>query len=134
VRASNAHELFLVSDALAPLGLPDGVYPWDSRQIEVTQGTARLTDGTLSGTTLPLLEGVKRLVKWGVCSPETAIALATETPRQALNLPEFGLGQSVRNLLRWHWEPQSQTLDWERLWTKDFDSVFKAEFAPGATT
>jgi N-acetylglucosamine-6-phosphate deacetylase len=133
IRASNPGELFLVSDALAPLGLPDGIYPWDSRQIEVTQGTARLTDGTLSGTTLPLLEGVKNLVKWNVCSPETAIALATETPRQALKLPGFGLGQSVRNLLRWHWEPQSQTLSWERLWTKEFSVVFEAAFAPGAT-
>jgi N-acetylglucosamine-6-phosphate deacetylase len=34
LRASNPGELFLVSDALAPLGLPDGLYPWDSRQIE----------------------------------------------------------------------------------------------------
>ncbi|MEL6816785.1 MAG: N-acetylglucosamine-6-phosphate deacetylase, partial [Cyanobacteria bacterium J06598_3] len=39
--------LFLVSDALSPLGLPDGTYPWDSRQIEVVNGTARLADGTL---------------------------------------------------------------------------------------
>ncbi|MGB7415550.1 MAG: N-acetylglucosamine-6-phosphate deacetylase, partial [Thermosynechococcaceae cyanobacterium] len=43
--------LFLVSDALSPLGLPDGRYPWDARQIEVTNGTARLSDGTLSGKT-----------------------------------------------------------------------------------
>ncbi|MBE9129362.1 N-acetylglucosamine-6-phosphate deacetylase, partial [Coleofasciculus sp. LEGE 07081] len=41
LRASGYEEgLFLVSDALAPLGLPDGIYPWDSRQIEVKQGTA----------------------------------------------------------------------------------------------
>ncbi len=57
--------IFLVSDALAPIGLPDGVYPWDSRQIEVKDGTARLGDGTLSGTTLPLLVGVENLVRWG---------------------------------------------------------------------
>ena len=50
--------MFLVSDALAPLGLPDGVYPWDCREIEVTDGTARLPDGTLCGTTRPLLDGV----------------------------------------------------------------------------
>jgi N-acetylglucosamine-6-phosphate deacetylase len=122
LRASNPGELFLVSDALAPLGLPDGLYPWDSRQIEVTQGTARLADGTLSGTTLPLLEGVKNLVKWGVCEPEMAIALATETPRKALGLPGIGVGQSVRNLLQWHSEPKSNTLTWKRLWTELPDS------------
>ena len=36
--------LFLVSDALAPLGLPDGKYPWDTREIEVINGTASLMD------------------------------------------------------------------------------------------
>jgi N-acetylglucosamine-6-phosphate deacetylase len=115
LRASNPGELFLVSDALAPLGLPDGVYPWDSRQIEVIQGTARLADGTLSGTTLPLLEGVKNLVRWGICEVETAIALATEAPRKALGLPGIGVGQLGQNLLQWHFVPESHTLTWKRL-------------------
>ncbi|MGB8702939.1 MAG: hypothetical protein WCD18_26285, partial [Thermosynechococcaceae cyanobacterium] len=109
-------ELFLVSDALAPLGMPDGLYPWDRRQIEVKQGTARLADGTLSGTTLPLLEGVKNLVQWGVCRVETAIALATEAPRQALGLPGMGPGQQARRLLRWHLDSDGRTLTWTRLW------------------
>jgi N-acetylglucosamine-6-phosphate deacetylase len=122
LRASNAGELFLVSDALAPLGLPDGLYPWDSRQIEVIEGTARLADGTLSGTTLPLLEGVKNLVRWGVCEVETAIALATEAPRKALGLPGIGIGQAGQNLLQWHFVPESNTLTWKRLWTDSSDS------------
>ncbi|HEY9801135.1 MAG TPA: N-acetylglucosamine-6-phosphate deacetylase [Leptolyngbyaceae cyanobacterium] len=105
--------LFLVSDALAPLGLPDGVYPWDSRQIEVTKGTARLPDGTLSGTTLPLLVGVENLVKWG-CDVETAIALATDAPRKAIGLPGILQGQAA-NLLRWHWDSSTKELIWRRL-------------------
>jgi N-acetylglucosamine-6-phosphate deacetylase len=96
--------LFLVSDALAPLGLPDGVYPWDSRQIEVTNGTARLADGTLSGTTLPLLAGVQNLVNWGICDVESAIALATVAPRQALNIEPW-IGQWSSRLLRWNTTP-----------------------------
>lgn len=92
--------LFLVSDALAPLGLPDGVYPWDSRQIEVRGGTARLPDGTLSGTTHPLLAGVKNLVDWGLCDLGSAIALATAAPRQALGLPGLRPGMAA-TLLRW---------------------------------
>lgn len=107
--------LFLVSDALAPLGLLDGIYPWDSRQIEVQAGTARLPDGTLSGTTLPLLTGVQNLARWGCCEPERAIALATEAPRAALGLPGFGLGQPAQNLLRWHWDADTRTLTWQRL-------------------
>ncbi|MEH2087879.1 N-acetylglucosamine-6-phosphate deacetylase [Nostoc sp.] len=106
--------LFLVSDALSPLGLPDGVYPWDSRQIEVKNGTARLADGTLSGTTLPLLVGVQNLVKWGICDVETAILLATDAPRQAIGLPGIAKSQPA-NLLRWHWDEATKELTWQRL-------------------
>lgn len=104
--------IFLVSDALSPLGLPDGVYPWDTRQIEVTQGTARLPDGTLSGTTLGLLVGAQNLVKWGICHAEQAIELATLAPRRAIGLPSDYLGQPA-HLLRWH--EANGTLNWHRL-------------------
>lgn len=107
--------LFLVSNALAPLGLPAGTYPWDTRQIEVTQGTARLADGTLAGTTLPLLSGVQNLVRWGICSVETAIVLATEAPRKAIGLPGLGPGQPAQNLLRWHQDAVTGDLSWQRL-------------------
>jgi N-acetylglucosamine-6-phosphate deacetylase len=106
--------LFIVSDALAPLGLPDGIYPWDNRQIEVINGTARLQDGTLTGTTLPLLVGVQNLVKWGICDVETAISLATDAPRQAINLPIFAANQPA-HLLRWKWDEVSKELTWKRL-------------------
>ncbi|MGI0488341.1 hypothetical protein ACN4EK_23095 [Pantanalinema rosaneae CENA516] len=104
--------MFLVSDALSPLGLPDGLYPWDERQIEVKQGTARLLNGTLSGTTLPLLVGVQNLVQWGSCPVERAISLATTAPRQAIGLTTNYIGQPA-NLLRWHLE--GAELTWERL-------------------
>lgn len=115
---------FLVSDALSPLGLPDGVYPWDSREIEVINGTARLADGTLSGTTLPLLVGVQNLVKWGLFQEKmadvmpaagVAIALATEAPRKAIGLPGIGVGSCGNNLLRWNFDAEKQELTWQRM-------------------
>lgn len=106
--------LFLVSDALSPLGLPDGLYPWDARQIEVVKGTARLADGTLSGTTLPLIAGAVNLVKWGICSGWEAIALATHLPRQAIGLPGLTIG-SAAQLLRWHQDTQTGQITWQRL-------------------
>ena len=101
-------KIVLVSDALAPLGLPDGTYPWDDRSIEVKDFTARLADGTLSGTTLSLLDCVKNLVHWGICTPIEAIALATETPRLALNLPP------TPPTLSWYWQEDLGKLTWER--------------------
>lgn len=106
--------LFLVSDALAPLGLPDGTYPWDSREIIVTNGTARLADGTLSGTTLPLLAGVQNLVEWGICDLDTAISLATTAPRKAIGLSGIE-GAHASNLLRWNYDEASKKLTWQRL-------------------
>lgn len=105
---------FLVSDALAPVGLPDGFYPWDTRKIEVKNGTCRLPDGTLAGTTLPLLVGVQNLVKWGICEVEKAIFLATDAPRKALGMPGFSVGMPG-NLLRWNFEENQKSLTWERL-------------------
>jgi N-acetylglucosamine-6-phosphate deacetylase len=114
VRSGNYTEgLFLVSDALSPLGLPDGKYPWDSREIEVIDGTARLADGTLSGTTRSLLVGVQNLVEWGVCDVGTAIALATTAPRQAIGFASSYVGQSA-TLLRWKCDSEIG-LNWERI-------------------
>lgn len=106
--------IFLVSDALSPLGLPDGRYPWDTRQIEVQHGTARLLDETLAGTTLPLLVGVQNLVKWGICDVGQAIALATTAPRRAIAQAEGYLNQPA-HLLRWSWHSATGNLSWERL-------------------
>lgn len=107
--------VFLVSDALAPLGLPDGIYPWDKRQIIVKNGTARLPDGTLAGTTLPLLVGAQNLVRWGTCEVGSAIALATLAPRQAINLSGLDRGKPAAQLLRWHLDEVTRELTWQRL-------------------
>ena len=114
LRASNYDKGILVSDALAPIGLPDGIYPWDERQINVKNGTARLFNGTLAGTTFPLLVGVENLVQWETCSVETAILMATESPRKALHLPGISPGQPA-NLLRWRWHKQQSKLAWQRM-------------------
>ncbi len=113
--ASNYEEgIFLVSDALSPIGLDDGCYPWDSRTIEVKNGTARLPDGTLSGTTLPLFVGAQNLVSWNICTVRSAIALVTDAPRRAMNLPRLEVGVKA-NLIRWQYDEDNKQLNWERL-------------------
>lgn len=116
--------LFLVSDALSPLGLPDGIYPWDAREIEVVNGTAMLADGTLSGTTLSLIAGAQNLVAWELCSVEEAISLVTQAPRRAVGLTQNAIAPgSPACFLRWHQnetvQPPSRktalALTWQRL-------------------
>ncbi len=102
LRSSGTEGLFLVSDALSPLGLPDGDYPWDRRTITVKNGTARLPDGTLSGTTRSLFYGALNLVQWGLCDLEHAITLATISPSYAIGEPaNTNLIGSAARLLRW---------------------------------
>jgi N-acetylglucosamine-6-phosphate deacetylase len=111
LKSAHANRIVLVSDALAPLGLPDGTYPWDHREISLQDGVARLADGTLAGTALPLFAGVKNLVSWLVCSPQKAIAMATETPRQVL-----GLSMPKSHSCVWYWQSRQQKyLNWQRL-------------------
>jgi N-acetylglucosamine-6-phosphate deacetylase len=97
-------QVVLVSDALAPYGLPEGLHRWDSRSLLVENGSCRLEDGTLAGVTLPLLEGVVRLAGWSR-APGAAIAAATVLPRRVLGdhrpVQELLLGQPLAETLRW---------------------------------
>lgn len=98
----------IVSDALAPYGLEDGIHRWDERELHVSDGSCRLADGTLAGVTLPLLEGAVRLARWSG-RPERAIAAATVLPRRVLgerrSLPQLLLGRPLAETLRWQEEP-----------------------------
>jgi N-acetylglucosamine-6-phosphate deacetylase len=104
--------IVLVSDALAPYGLGDGAHRWDERLLLVADGSCRLDDGTLAGTTLPLLEGVIRLAGWGA-PVDQAIAAATLHPRRVLGdhrpLQALLLGRPLAACLRWRQEPAGLT-------------------------
>ena len=108
-------QVVLVSDALAPYGLADGLHRWDERTLIVEQGSCRLEDGTLAGVTLPLLEGVKRLARWSG-DPDRAIAAATVLPRRLLGgatrVPQQLQGLPLGETLRW--TGPSADLRWSR--------------------
>jgi len=97
-------QVVLVSDALAPYGLADGLHRWDERTLVVENGSCRLEDGTLAGVTLPLLEGALRLALWSG-RPERAIAAATVLPRRVLGerrpLAQLLVGRPLAECLRW---------------------------------
>ena len=109
-------QVVLVSDALAPYGLPPGEYPWDRRTIRVENGSCRLADGTLAGTTLGLLDGVVRLADW-TGDDGAAIRAATVLPRRVLGDPrssvELLIGLPLAETLRWH-RPADGPLGWRR--------------------
>jgi len=81
--------------------------------IIVKNGTARLLDGTLAGTTLPLLVGVQNLVHWGACEVGSAILSDRSTPTSA-RLSGLELRPAAQ-LLRWHLDEATRQLTWQRL-------------------
>ncbi|MEN9540111.1 MAG: hypothetical protein RLZZ459_202 [Cyanobacteriota bacterium] len=108
-------QTLLVSDALAPYGLADGVHRWDERALIVEQGSCRLEDGTLAGVTLPLLEAVRRLAGWSGEEGQ-AIAAATVLPRRLLGGPATAAeqlrGRPLAECLRW--SGNAGNLRWQR--------------------
>ena len=91
-RVKAPDELYLVTDALAGLGMPPGRYPLGDLEY-VSDGTCgRLPDGTLSGSLLPLNLAVRNLVDRAGLDPALAVRMATLNPARALGLDD-GLGR-----------------------------------------
>jgi N-acetylglucosamine-6-phosphate deacetylase len=81
-------QLYLVTDALAGLGMPPGRYALAGREY-VSDGTCgRLPDGTLSGSLLPLPLAIRNLVERAGLDPALAIRMATLNPARALGLDD----------------------------------------------
>lgn len=77
---ASADRLVLVSDAVALLGM-EGVDTSDG---------VRLSDGTLAGSVLPLVQAVQNLVDYARCTPAHALDAASRTPAALLDVRDRG--------------------------------------------
>ena len=85
-----AHRMFgkklcLISDSLRAAGMPDGAYTLGGQPIIVKDGRATLENGTLAGSTISVLDGLRNAVRFGV-SLEDAVYAATAAPADAAKL------------------------------------------------
>jgi N-acetylglucosamine-6-phosphate deacetylase len=81
--------VILITDAIRGAGMPDGDYPIDDRVVHIMNGTARLSDGTLAGSTLTMDRALYNLMQ------ATSKPLAELWPTSSLNAAR-AIGVSAR--------------------------------------
>ena len=67
----------LVSDALRCLGMPDGDYDLGGQTVALSDGVAKLADGTLAGSSTGLFDCMKNAIRFGIPEIEAVRAAAT---------------------------------------------------------
>ena len=80
----------LVSDAMAAAGLPDGDFELGSMAVRVTDGIARVDNGSIAGGTSHLADLVHRCVTVAGVDPVVVVAAASTTPAALLGLGDRG--------------------------------------------
>jgi N-acetylglucosamine-6-phosphate deacetylase len=74
------HRIALVTDAMRACGLAEGTYKLYEYDVTVSDGAARLGDGTLAGSVLTMDAAVKNMIELAGLPAETVIPMATEVP------------------------------------------------------
>ena len=83
------NRIALITDAVRASGMPAGRYKLYEHEFSVTaDGAARLSDGTLAGSTLTMNRAVQNMVELAGLPIEMVIPLATEVPARILGVSE----------------------------------------------
>lgn len=78
--ARGFRDVALITDAVAPAGLPEGDYDFVGRPVIVCEGAVRLASGTLAGSILTLDQAVRNIKTFAGLEWSQAIAMATHVP------------------------------------------------------
>ncbi len=78
--------LNLVTDAMAALGMPSGVYRLGDFSVTVADGRAHLPDGTLAGSVVSLDGALRHLIAFTGCTLAEALPTVTGVPARLLGL------------------------------------------------
>ncbi|MEO6571898.1 MAG: N-acetylglucosamine-6-phosphate deacetylase [Ilumatobacteraceae bacterium] len=89
-RSCSTRRIALITDSIAAAGLPDGTYRFEEQEITVSDGQARLADGTLAGSTVTLDLAVRNFASFAGIAWDEAIVSATATPADMIGLAHSG--------------------------------------------
>lgn len=88
-RIKGPEGMVLITDALQAMGLGDGEYLFGGHHVTVSDGIARLADGTLASSTVTMNEALRLTVENGI-SITDAVQMASTSPARILGLSNKG--------------------------------------------
>lgn len=103
-RAKPGGKLFLVSDAMPPVGAPPvDAFRLGGEVVRIEEGCLRTDDGRLAGSLLTMSQAVRNCVAWAGIPLEEALAMAAAWPAEFLGVAESRgrLAPGLRADLAW---------------------------------
>ena len=85
IKIMGKERIILVSDSIRGTALEDGSYMFGGQLMIVKDGTARIENGALAGSTTSLFGCVKKAISFGI-SPADAVMMASENPAKLMGL------------------------------------------------
>jgi N-acetylglucosamine-6-phosphate deacetylase len=85
-RIKGDDRICLITDAMAAMGMPDGIYDLGGLDVIVKDGACRLKSGALAGSILSLDKAIKNMVTLIGVPLESAVKMATINPAKAVGL------------------------------------------------
>jgi N-acetylglucosamine-6-phosphate deacetylase len=86
LKTKGKENIVLVTDAMRAKCLGDGRYDLGGQTVTVETGQARLADGTLAGSVLPMSVAIQNTMQFTGCDLQDAIKMASENPAKALGV------------------------------------------------
>ena len=90
LRAKGEGKMVAVTDALKASGMGVGEFKFGGRTVKVTDGFARLADGTIAGSVATMDYALKVLLSAG-CTARQAMRMVSATPAESLGLANYGV-------------------------------------------
>lgn len=88
VKAKGAGRVVLITDLLGVAGLPDGVYPYEGKEVVLKEGEARLQDGTLAGSVMTMEKAVANMRRFRAAPLNQCLRMASQNPARLIGLAE----------------------------------------------
>lgn len=86
--STGSERTILITDSMRAKGLGEGTYTLGGQQVTVSGDEARLTDGTLAGSILPMNIAVKNMMNYTQCSWSDIVKMTSENAAKELQIFE----------------------------------------------